>query len=74
MPPLILIQRADPRAPESEALLVALTRELAALYTDRGEDGGAGFDVAQVLVPRAAPDRMGRRIGPRLWRVAAVRR
>ena len=54
VPPLILIQRADPRAPEAVSLLAALTRELADLYADRGDDGGAGFDGSQVLVPRAA--------------------
>jgi len=43
----------DPRGAEAQEVLAALTAEIAAMYADKGQDGTAGFALADVDVPRA---------------------
>ena len=50
---LVTIDAVDPRAPLARQLLEALTREIAGIYADRGDDGNAGFSVTDLDVPRA---------------------
>jgi putative acetyltransferase len=52
--PALTIRRVSPRSPDATALLADLSREIAAMYADRGDDGGAGFRVEDVEGPRAA--------------------
>jgi GNAT superfamily N-acetyltransferase len=53
-PVLVHVRPVDPRSPEATALLAELSREIAAMYADRGDDGGAGFRLEEVEGPRAA--------------------
>jgi GNAT superfamily N-acetyltransferase len=50
----VQIRFVSPRSEDATALLAALTRELAALYADRGDAGDAGFDPSHVEVPGGA--------------------
>ena len=49
----LTLEAVDPRGPVARQLLEALTREIAAIYADRGDDGNAGFSVTDLDVPRA---------------------
>lgn len=49
----LTLEAADPRGPVARELLAALTREIEAIYADRGFDGNAGFSVTDLDVPRA---------------------
>jgi GNAT superfamily N-acetyltransferase len=51
---VITTRIVSPRSPEATRLLAALTTEIAALYADRGDDGGAGFTIEDAEAPRAA--------------------
>src|SRR5438876_7548188 len=44
----------SPRSPEASDLLSSLTTEIAAMYADRDDDGGAGFALEDAEGPRAA--------------------
>jgi len=43
----------DPRGPDAQQLLEALTAEITAMYADLGYDGTGGFSLENVEVPRA---------------------
>lgn len=49
----LTVDAVDPRGPVARQLLEALTREIAAIYADRGDDGNGGFSVTDLDVPRA---------------------
>jgi GNAT superfamily N-acetyltransferase len=50
----LLTRLVSPRSPEASDLLLSLTAEIAAMYADRDDDGGAGFALEDAEGPRAA--------------------